>query len=93
MAARKEQSASKPEELGFEAALERLEALVRRMEAGEMGLDDMVGAFEEGQRLIKHCTRKLNEVERRIELLAKGADGGVEAESFKLADGTADKSP
>ncbi len=93
MAARKEQGASKPEDLGFEPALERLEALVRRMEAGEMGLDEMVGAFEEGQRLIQHCSRKLNEVERRIELLAKGAGGSAVAEPFTPADGPGDKSP
>ena len=93
MAARKEQGVSKAEDLGFEPALERLEALVRRMEAGELGLDDMVGAFEEGQRLIQHCTRKLNEVERRIELLAKGADGQVAAVPFTPGDGPGDKSP
>ena len=62
-------------EPGFEEALTRLETIVEEMEAGTMDLDAMVGAFEEGQRLIKLCTQRLNEVERRIETLVKGQDG------------------
>ncbi|MDD5706519.1 MAG: exodeoxyribonuclease VII small subunit [Kiritimatiellae bacterium] len=91
--ARKEQATVRSEELGFEAALERLEALVQRMENGEMGLDEMVAAFEDGQRLIQLCTRKLNEVERRIALLVKGADGQVTTAPFTPEDGSDDKSP
>jgi exodeoxyribonuclease VII small subunit len=62
-------------EPGFEDALKRLEEIVEQMEGGEMDLDAMVGAFEEGQRLIKFCTQKLNEVERRIETLVRNPDG------------------
>ena len=68
---------------GFEDALKRLEAIVEQMEGGEMDLDAMVGAFEEGQRLIKFCTQKLNEVERRIETLVKGSDGAETTASFE----------
>ena len=57
-------------EPGFDEALKRLEQLVEQMESGEMDLDAMVAAFEEGQRLIQFCSRKLNEVERRIEVKA-----------------------
>ena len=64
-----------PEGLCFEPALAELETLVHKMELGEMGLDEMVNAFERGQKLVQHCSAKLNEVERRIELLVKGADG------------------
>jgi exodeoxyribonuclease VII small subunit len=62
-------------EPGFEDALKRLEEIVAQMEGGEMDLDAMVGAIEEGQRLIKFCTQKLNEVERRIETLVRNPDG------------------
>jgi exodeoxyribonuclease VII small subunit len=79
MAARKEKE---NQETGFEDALKRLEELVARMESGAMGLDEMVGAFEEGQRLIALCSTKLNEVERKIELLVKDETGKVTAQPF-----------
>ena len=59
----------------FEDALSELEELVRKMESGEMGLEEMVAAFEKGQKLVKSCTDRLNEVERRIEVIKKNADG------------------
>ena len=71
-----------PEALGFEPALAELEALVQKMELGEMGLDEMVNAFERGQKLVRHCTDKLNEVERRIEQLVKGPDGQATTKPF-----------
>ncbi|HOE00041.1 MAG TPA: exodeoxyribonuclease VII small subunit [Kiritimatiellia bacterium] len=52
------------------------------MESGKLGLEKMVAAFEEGQKLVKLCSSKLNEVERKIELLVKKADGTVAAEPF-----------
>ncbi|MBQ6925269.1 MAG: exodeoxyribonuclease VII small subunit [Kiritimatiellae bacterium] len=61
----------------FEDALSELEELVGRMESGEMGLEEMVAAFEKGQGLVKSCTDRLNEVERRIEVIKKNADGAV----------------
>ena len=68
--------------LGFEPALAELEALVKKMEAGEMGLDEMVNAFERGQKLVQHCTGKLNQVERRIELLVRGPEGQATTKPF-----------
>lgn len=68
----------------FEASLDRLEQIVARMESGALGLEEMMACFEEGQRLIGVCSAKLNEVEKKIEILvSKG--GQVEAEPF--ADG------
>ncbi len=61
----------------FEDALNELEELVGRMESGEMGLEEMVAAFEKGQKLVKSCTDRLNEVERRIEVIKKNADGSA----------------
>jgi len=71
---------SKPPE--FEKALERLEEVVGQMEGGELGLDDMITRFEEGQRLIKLCSKKLDEVERKIEKLVQKGDEAV-AEPFE----------
>ena len=66
----------------FEKALARLEEIAAEMESGELGLEKMVAAFEEGQKLVKLCSSRLNEVEKKIELLVKKADGSVEAEPF-----------
>ena len=70
--------------LGFEAALKRLETIVEEMESGETDLDTMIASFEEGQRLVKFCTAKLNEVEKKIEKIVKDGSGGVTAEPLEL---------
>ncbi|MFZ4395512.1 MAG: exodeoxyribonuclease VII small subunit [Kiritimatiellia bacterium] len=69
-------------EPGFDEALERLEQIVEQMEAGTLDLDAMVASFEEGQRLIQFCSKKLNEVERRIEVLVKDGAGADTTEPF-----------
>jgi len=69
--------------LTFEAALKRLETLVEEMEAGETDLDTMIASFEEGQKLVKFCTSKLNEVEKKIEKIVKDGNGGVTVEPFE----------
>lgn len=62
------------QEPGFEQALTKLETIVREMEGGELSLDQMMSHFEQGTDLIKYCTTKLNEVERKIEVLVKKND-------------------
>jgi exodeoxyribonuclease VII small subunit len=44
------------------------------MEGGVLSLEEMIARFEEGQRLIKLCTTKLNEVEKKVETLVKEGD-------------------
>lgn len=61
------------ENISFEAALERLEGIVRKLEAGELSLDDSLSVFEEGVRLSGFCHRRLDEVEKKVQLLL--ADG------------------
>ncbi len=70
--------------MGFEAALTRLETIIEEMESGEMDLDKMIASFEEGQKLVKLCTAKLNEVEKKIEKIVKDGSGNVGAEPFEL---------
>lgn len=55
----------------FEEALGRLEDIVKRMEAGDMTLEESLKAFEEGIKLARLCSRKLDEAERRVEILLK----------------------
>lgn len=85
----KRNAAADKGELSFEAALQRLETVVKEMEGTDLGLDTMIARFEEGQKLISFCDSKLNEVDRRIEMLVKKGDR-VEAEPFdagELTDG------
>jgi exodeoxyribonuclease VII small subunit len=59
----------------FEGAMKRLEEIVDEMESGKLSLEDMIARFEEGQGLSAFCTKKLNEVEKKIEkLVAKGEE-------------------
>jgi exodeoxyribonuclease VII small subunit len=55
----------------FEEALGRLEDIVKRMEAGDMPLEESLKAFEEGIKLARLCSRRLDEAERRVEMLLK----------------------
>ena len=63
--------AEKTNTLNFEKALARLEAIVKEMEGGTLSLEKMMADFEEGSGLVKFCTQKLNEVEKKIEVLIK----------------------
>jgi exodeoxyribonuclease VII small subunit len=61
----------------FEDALGRLEDLVKKMEAGDMTLEESLKAFEEGTRLARLCAKKLDEAERRVDLLLKEGEASV----------------
>lgn len=82
----KKQDKQKKETKSFEASIERLEKIVAEMEGGELSLDDMIARFEEGQALIKVCSARLNEVERKIEVLVKKDDGALETEPLEQAE-------
>ncbi|NLL84632.1 MAG: exodeoxyribonuclease VII small subunit [Lentisphaerae bacterium] len=84
--AKQEKTDNKANEVSFETALKRLEEIVEQMEDGELGLDDLVVAFEEGQKLVKQCSEKLNEVERRIEVLTKNSAGDLETKTLDQAE-------
>jgi exodeoxyribonuclease VII small subunit len=66
----------------FEAALDRLEEIVRTLEAGEMPLEKALEVFEEGVRLSRLCHGKLRQAERRIEILLQGEDGEIKPGPF-----------
>ena len=60
--------------MSFEAALERLEVLVRSLESGSVALDDSLAAFEEGVSLVRFCTEKLETAEQKVKLLLASGD-------------------
>ena len=59
----------------FEEELKDLEAIVARIDSGELSLEESIGAFERGVGLIKSLTQKLEEVEKKVELLVKNSQG------------------
>jgi exodeoxyribonuclease VII small subunit len=61
--------------LTFEQALARLEAIVKKLEAGEASLEDSIGLYEEGTRLKRQCETKLAQAQARIEKIQVGGDG------------------
>ncbi|MBQ3955954.1 MAG: exodeoxyribonuclease VII small subunit [Clostridia bacterium] len=66
-----------PNELSFEAALSRLEEIVRRLESGSAPLDESLALFEEGVGLVKLCNARLDSAEQKVRLLSKNPDGTV----------------
>ncbi|MGD0278815.1 MAG: exodeoxyribonuclease VII small subunit [Smithella sp.] len=66
----------------FEDALEKLEDIVRKMESGDMPLDEALKSFEEGIKNIRLCTAKLEEAERRVEMLL-GKEDSLQVKRFE----------
>jgi exodeoxyribonuclease VII small subunit len=73
----------------FETALEDLEQVVEQLDSGELSLEDSLAAFEKGVGLVKFCNEKLNEVEKKVELLVKDKEGKLQLKAFddSLEDG------
>jgi exodeoxyribonuclease VII small subunit len=69
--------------LKFEDALARLEAVVARLEGGDLPLEESLGLFEEGVRLTRHCSKRLTEAERKVTILLKNAQGQIEEKPFE----------
>ena len=63
------------QDLSFEAALKRLEEIVRRLEGGEASLDEAIALYGEGDRLKQQCEARLQAAQARIEQIQFGRDG------------------
>ena len=61
--------------LKFEQALKRLEKIVEELEKGDLSLDESLKRYEEGIKLSRFCTQKLEETERKVEILTKDEKG------------------
>ena len=62
-------------QMTFEEALKALEDVVRKLETGEVPLDDSISLYERGELLRKHCQARLDAAQARIEKIVAGADG------------------
>ena len=70
----------------FEESLSALEKIVAQLEEGDLPLEKSLELFEEGVRLSKKCQQRLEQAERRIELLVKDSDGEPVLEEFEEED-------
>jgi len=78
-------------EIKFEKAMQRLEAIVDELEKGELDIDKSLEIFEEGIKMSRVCSKKLNEAEKKIEKLTENKKGELVAELFPLEEDDAEQ--
>jgi exodeoxyribonuclease VII small subunit len=66
----------------FEDALNKLEKIVSKLEEGDIPLEESLKLFEEGIRLSRFCNQKLDEAEKKVEILLKDKDGLLKSQPF-----------
>ena len=69
-------------EKSFEESLRKLEQIVDQLEAGDLSLEKSLDLFEQGVRLSRECQKRLDDAERKVEILLKGSGGTVEVSAF-----------
>jgi len=74
--------------MNFEEAIKKLESEVKRLESGNMSLDESIDAFEDAIKLVKICNEKLENAERRVRMLTENLDGTVTDVPFDLGNET-----
>jgi exodeoxyribonuclease VII small subunit len=67
----------------FEVSLARLEDIVQQLEKGDLGLDQSLKLFEEGIKLSRICAKRLEDAERRVEVLLRDKSGDMVAQPFE----------
>ena len=69
----------------FESALGELEAIVRKLENGDLDLEESLKLFEKGVKLSRECRERLTRAERRIEVLMKDSEGNLSLQELEPA--------
>ena len=67
----------------FESSLDALEKIVRELEDGDLPLEKSLELFEQGVRLSRECQERLNQAERRIEILLRDSEGRPAVSAFE----------
>jgi len=70
----------------FESALQRLEEIVKRLESGDLPLASALELFEEGVTLSSFCHARLEEAERKVEILVRKSNGEMTRKPFEPED-------
>ena len=73
----------KENEMTFEAAMARLEEIVRMLESGSAPLDQSLALFEEGVALVKLCNSRLDAAEQKVKVLTRADDGSLTETDLK----------
>jgi exodeoxyribonuclease VII small subunit len=68
----------------FEESLNELDAIVTKLEEGDMSLEESLEIFERGVKLARDCKERLAKAERRIELLSRDTDGELRTEEIGI---------
>ena len=68
--------------LDFEGSMTRLEEIVSLLERGDAPLEEAMTLFEEGAKLLRECTKQLDQAEQKVTLLTAGPDGQGEEKPF-----------
>jgi len=79
-----QKSETKPPSL--ETAIERINAIVAEMEVGTLPLETLIARYEEGLGLVKTCQEKLDAAEKRIQIIARDAQGRASLTDFDEPD-------
>ena len=72
----------------FESSLSELDLIVKKLEGGELTLDESIAAFEKAMSLVKVCNEKLEAAEQRVRILTEAADGSVSDVPFDPTNAT-----
>jgi exodeoxyribonuclease VII small subunit len=83
---------SESQKKNFETSLGSLESIVRELERGDLSLEESLKLFEDGVRLARECQDRLNQAERRIEVLLRDSDGRPVASDFEKAEPQSEES-
>ena len=70
----------------FEEALADLENIVQRLDENDLSLDEALSLFEEGIKLSRFCSQKLDSVEDKVEILLRDDEGNLQKEPFENSD-------
>ncbi len=74
----------------FEEALQELETIVQRLEDGNLSLDESLALFEDGIKLSRLCSQRLDEAEKRVEILLKNENGSLSRQPFEPEEDSPD---
>ena len=77
----------------FETSLMELEKIVRELEQGDLSLEESLKLFEDGVKLSRECQERLNQAERRIEILVKDENGNPALQAIQAEELHAERAP
>jgi len=76
--------AEKKKEVCFEENLKSLEEIVKKLEGGDVSLEEMMSLFEDGIKKTKECTMQLKKAEQKISVLVKNSQGEIGEQPFDI---------